>query len=267
MAYRPMPGGMARTPATSRPGPQYFAGMPSASGGGNPRGPSVVPQGTLPVAPNAQSIGTGQVSNLVNNYREYGLSGSVTTPMGETYSTPAASPGPGGANPPGTSPIDLNDLWNRSGMFGDGGAAPPVMPTPAHVTGPSEADRSASEAAIYGRAKDKVGLETRASMNALAGEMGSRGMSDSTFMANAAGGILQQGQMNLSDTDRTQAIEALKRKSDVEDRNYAGDVSQRGQDIGVAEANANRQAQALAARRAMFSELIRLRSASGGRLY
>lgn len=230
-----------------------------------PPAPRVAP---LNVAPNAYSIGQSQLSELMNANRQYGVGGSFTTPSGVNMEIPGTASGRSGASGSGASgdpafDVNLSDLWSRTGML-----EPPPTPTPlpGRVTGPSPADRQAAEAATYGRAKDKVGQETRASMNALANEMASRGLSDSSFMATGAANILQTGQQELADTNRSQAIDALKRAAEVEDRNYAGDVSQRGQDIGYnSQVDAARR-QVFDARNALLARLMAIRQA-GGRIY
>lgn len=186
-------------------------------------------------------------------YYEYGGGG----PAGKK-----AGAGAGAGGDDGSGDINLQELWSQTG----GLAGPPPLPQPARVAPPNPADRSAAEAAVYGRAKDKVGLETRASMNALGSEMGARNLSDSSFTGAAASGILQRGQMELGDTNRSQAIDALKRAGEVEDRNYAGDVGQRGQDVSYVNNVNDHNLRNDSARRALLDRLITIRR-SGGRIY
>lgn len=211
------------------------------------------------------------------------LSGVFTDPnTGATYRTNGGTgTGTGSGSGSGTgsgstpSPVNVGDLWQKTGFLDatSGAPLPPPPPMPGPVMPPPAADRSAAESAAYGRARDKVGLETRASLNALNDEMGGRGMLGSTFAATGAARVLSAGQHELGDTNRTQAIEALDRAGQVEDRNYSGALSQRsqdiglrGQDMGYATASADRTASAQAARRALLERLMTLQS-QGGTIY
>jgi hypothetical protein len=103
---------------------------------------------------------------------------------------------------------------------------------PARVTGPSPADSAAAEAAQFGRAKDRIGKLGRGSMTALNEEFSARGFGGSNMEASATQNLLSDLQGQEGEVIRDQAIQNLVRQRQVEDRNYAGDINQRGQDIG-----------------------------------
>lgn len=100
-------------------------------------------------------------------------------------------------------------------------------------TGATDAQERAAEDAAFARAKDKIGLASRSAMDSLSSEMSSRGISGSGVEAQRLGGVYESGLGEIGQTAREQAIEALKRKYQVSDRNVALASTTRGQNIGL----------------------------------
>ncbi|SRR6266542_1757286 len=171
--------------------------------------------------------------------------------------------GSGAGTGDGTGDVDVNGLWQRSNVI----QAPPPPPLPPRVNPISMADTTASQNAEFSKAKDRVGRVGRASMNALSGEMRARGISGSGIEASEIGNRVDQASGALGDVANNQAVDALKRRYQIDDTNYQGDISQRGQDIGAGESNASRAMQALQLRANLHQSLMSLASRNGGRVY
>lgn len=107
----------------------------------------------------------------------------------------------------------------------------PVAPPP-RIVGPTRADNAAAEAAAFGRAKDRIGKIGGGAVQSLQRMMSRRGLGGSGIEGKELGGLVEGMRGELGDVVRDQAIEGLKRDYAVEDRNYAGDLSQRGADMG-----------------------------------
>jgi len=103
---------------------------------------------------------------------------------------------------------------------------------PARVVGSTPADSAAAQAAEFGRAKDRIGKLGRGSMTALQEEFSARGLGGSNMEGASTQQLLSDLQGQEGEVVRDQAIQNLVRQRQVEDRNYAGDINQRGQDIG-----------------------------------
>lgn len=142
----------------------------------------------------------------------------------------------GGANGP-ESGIEMEDFdfdaaYNQAASKIPTGAHP--VKEFARVTGPSPADSAAAQAAEFGRAKDRIGKIGRGSMTALQESYSSRGFGGSRMEGADTASLLSDLQGQTGEVVRDQAIQNLVRQRQVEDRNYAGDINQRSQDIGYA---------------------------------
>lgn len=212
-------------------------------------GTAPVPKPASP-APSGASWGAGG-----SGYNGYG-----TAVPPQPAAAPIAPPAP---QPP--APIDLSGLWNKTAAF----APPPPMPNaapPPRVPSKTPADTSAATAAEYGRARDTIGLESRAALNALSDEMASRGLSGSSIEGKEVGRVVTGGQRELGDVNRDMAMRELERQSQIEDRDYQGDITQRGQDIGHANAQREAEMSSYNARRALLDRLLQIQL-EGGRFY
>lgn len=165
---------------------------------------------------------------------EWGPDGSVWTPMGDPPGAGGGSGGPGGSLP-GNSTFDYSERTIPKVPPPYRGAPPPGPPvTYPHVTGPSPESTRAAEDAFYGRAHGRIGQVARGSMDAVSDEFNARGLRGSRSEGAALQGVVGNAQNENADVLATQAVEGLHRAQAVNDRNYAGDLSQRGQDIGYA---------------------------------
>ncbi len=108
----------------------------------------------------------------------------------------------------------------------------PHATLPPRIEHPSRVDRSAAEAAAFGRAKDTVGQSTQGALKALRRQMSARGISGSGLESAGISDVVTRGEGELGDVARDQAIEGVRRDYAEADRNYAGDLSQRGEDVG-----------------------------------
>lgn len=111
--------------------------------------------------------------------------------------------------------------------------------TPGQVAAIQGPDQSAANSAAWAGAKDLVGQTARSSSSALAGLMAGRGISGSGVEGRGQVGIIQSGQQQLGDTARQQAINnaAIAEQNAV--TSYQGDITQRGQNLGQLQAQAN----------------------------
>jgi hypothetical protein len=105
--------------------------------------------------------------------------------------------------------------------------APPPVPLPEEVD-----DRPAMDAA-FARAKDLTGKTLASGMRTLQGELDTRGVGGGGYEASRSAEVLGGGVGALGDVAREQAIQTIKRKQAVSDRNLGAGIDQRGQDISL----------------------------------
>ena len=156
----------------------------------------------------------------------------------------------------------LLDRSNTSGSFGisdfttqqplDFTFTPPARsgmgaPSVRSVAPISAPDTSGAQAAMFARAKDKVGEETSGSLTALRSALAARGLLGGGGERRATANILTRGQAELGDTTREQTIQEANRASDFAKLGFEGslrqreqDIAQRGQDVAQNEAEAGR---------------------------
>lgn len=142
------------------------------------------------------------------------LTGLIGTPGAP--GAPGAPGGPGGGAPGAGGPVS-------------GGAGVP------HVDAP---DMTASNNAIFAQAKDKVGQQSRASLDSLAGELGSQGMLGGGAQVQATRDVVNNNAGELGQVTRDLATKNSSDVADFKKMGYQGDITQRGQDIQSQEANA-----------------------------
>jgi len=108
----------------------------------------------------------------------------------------------------------------------------PASPTVPGLGGPGGVNEEAARAAAFARAKDQAGATANASLQSLRDVMDARGLfGGSTIEAQQTGNILGGAKGSVDEFTREQLIQDLNRSSDVADRNYAGALTQRGQDM------------------------------------
>ena len=134
------------------------------------------------------------------------------------------------------SGLNLLGSSNASGGGGGGvGSLPPV----------AFPDTSAANAAVFGRAKDQAGQTARASLTALQNQMASRGILGSGIEGGNTARIIGEAAGGANEITREQAIQDAKAGNTRAAQEYQGRITQRGQDISAAQANAARQQQTL----------------------
>ena len=93
------------------------------------------------------------------------------------------------------------------------------------------ADEQAARAAAFARAKDQAGQTARASLDALRSVMGERGILGGGMEGAGIASIIGGAQGELGEQGRMQAMSDVERAGQIADRNYAGGLTRRGQDI------------------------------------
>jgi hypothetical protein len=99
-------------------------------------------------------------------------------------------------------------------------------------------DQSAATAAGYATAKDKVGQSGRASLDALRGELGASGMLGGGAEGQLTRDVITDASGQLGQVSRDQASKSADLAADFAKTNYAGGITQRGQDVSSQEAQA-----------------------------
>lgn len=226
---RPPLGGFKPAPAPAPTNTQQPA--PPVSG--------AAPGGQYPVAPGAAPTPPG-VAPTGTRYH--------TDPTGTmTPYTPYNSGDPNNPSFRAGSPTDLNDLamQNMMKMFGllkgfgtmggpqDPLPREPVPGVPGREVPSTMADRAAMESAQFGRAKDRIGQIGGSALRSLKDRSTAGGRSGSGLEAKDAREITSGTQSELGQVVRDQAIDALDRSDQIDDRNLSTGVAQRGQDLGT----------------------------------
>ena len=209
-----MPGGMTAGPRGGQP----QQGVSSPNGGQTPWW--------------SQS---GAGSNTNTNFTANAPSGYQYDPVQQKYVRTAASIG-----------SDFSAMM--AGMNGatgtpsdDFGSDKPVTPAPqaAQVSDMPVPDTTAANAAAFAQAKDSVGEQMRGALTGLSGAMAGRGLAGSGFEGAGQSQVIQQGQGQLGDVSRQQAVTNADLAQKTAEENQAADVTQRGQTIGENEAAQN----------------------------
>ncbi len=103
-------------------------------------------------------------------------------------------------------------------------------PTLARVPGGDSGDDEAA-ALAFGRAKDQAGLATRGLLKSVQHNAAVRGIGGSGIEGGASMEALSGGADRVANAGLQQAIAKAQRGHDVADRDYSGNIAQRGQDI------------------------------------
>lgn len=147
----------------------------------------------------------------------------------------------------GQSRDAINSLLTRFGFDGGqnqtatgaqsmpGGAGMGVMTSGAAgaAGGGAPSAEIAAEDAAFARAKDKVGQVNEAAQQGVSEDMAARGITGSGVQAAAMAQGAQAGAGRLADVAQQGALETLKRRYQVSDRDAALASTKRGQDIGL----------------------------------
>jgi hypothetical protein len=92
-------------------------------------------------------------------------------------------------------------------------------------------DETAARDAAFGRAKDNAGANALASLKALEAVMAGRGMRGSSAEASGVADVIMGGSGMVADQIRSQMVNDANRSAAIADRDYAGAVDMRGQDM------------------------------------
>lgn len=133
-------------------------------------------------------------------------------------------PGPGGSSIGGAAiPLRVGAGGGVSGPGAavDGAGAPPA--------GNAGQVRDLAR----GRAKENIGLSLQSALRGLQGALVDTGRGGGAFENAAIGDLFESGLSDLARVESGLMEDELDRAYDVEDRNFAGDITQRSQDIGV----------------------------------
>lgn len=99
-------------------------------------------------------------------------------------------------------------------------------------------DQSGKTNAIYATAKDQVGKSGRASVTALRDELGATGALGGGAEVQGTRDIIANAAGDLGQVSRDQAGKQADLSADFAKTNYAGGITQRGQDVSASEAQA-----------------------------
>ncbi len=172
----------------------------------------------------------GQAVNQYNTAANPALAGLLSSIGGGGGSLSGmmggGSSGGGGSMSGGGSSMGSN-AYGTSGVSGGGYVPTLQMP-----------DQSASSAASFAAAKDRVGKTSRASLDALRGELGASGMLGGGAEGQLTRDVIQSGAGELGQVSRDQAVKEADLAGDFAKTSYAGGITQRGQDVSAAEAQA-----------------------------
>ena len=152
-----------------------------------------------------------------------GIGGGGSASGGGMFGMGSASGSSGG----GSAASMGSNAYGTSGISGGGRLPTLQMP-----------DQSASSAASFATAKDRVGKTSRASLDALRGELGASGMLGGGAEGQLTRDVIQSGAGELGQVSRDQAVKETDLAGDFAKTNYAGGITQRGQDVSAAEAQA-----------------------------
>lgn len=146
----------------------------------------------------------------------------------------------------------LQSMTAQIGGFGGGGGGgssftmpPPPTPTtygggtpPARVGGPKVAAVAPANSEAFGRAKDASSRIHGQALEGLKDQMTARGISGSGVESRATGDLIADAARYQSDAELAQQIEAQRQAWEAAKGSHTGDITQRGQDIGAADAAA-----------------------------
>lgn len=125
-----------------------------------------------------------------------------------------------------------------SGVPGGGGSGVPGGGAGGYMPSLQLPDQSAGTAAAYATAKDQVGKSGRASLDSLRGELGASGMLGGGAEGQLTRDVITDASGQLGQVSRDQASKGADLSADFAKTNYAGGITQRGQDVQSQEAQA-----------------------------
>jgi hypothetical protein len=124
------------------------------------------------------------------------------------------------------------------GTSSGGGTAAPGVSGGGRLPALTLPDQSAGTDAAYATAKDKVGKSSRASLDALRSELGATGQLGGGAEGQLTRDVITSAAGNLGQVSRDQAMTGANLSADFAKTNFAGGITQRGQDVQSQEAQA-----------------------------
>lgn len=176
----------------------------------------------------------GQAVNDYTNAANPALAGLMSS-LGGMFSGGGASGA--GSQFGGGSPTS----GSGSGSFGNGaggGYGGSGMTTGSRLPNLTLPDQTAGTNAAFATAKDKVGKTARSGLDSLRGELGASGMLGGGAEGQLVRDVIQSGTGELGQVARDQAMKSADLSADFAKTNYAGGITQRGQDVSAQEAQA-----------------------------
>ena len=131
-----------------------------------------------------------------------------------------------------TARASTDEMLVRFGFIGDTGGTGGQGGGTTAPAGMAAGDVAAEDAA-FARAKDKIGAVNESAKRSLSESMASRGISGSGVEAQQLGNVEAAGAGQLADVAQQGALETLKRRYQVADRDAALASTKRGQDVGL----------------------------------
>jgi hypothetical protein len=187
-----------------------------------------------------------------------GPDGSLWAPMPSPMTT-AAGPRPTGQPPGGDLPdIDLERYLPKP---------VPREALPPRVTPGPEADRTGADNAHLAKAKSRIGQTLSGALKALSRNMQSRGISGSGLESAGASRLIRGAAGDVGGVVNDLTIDDLRRKDAVNDRNYAGDLTQRSGDMNFGVTQRGQDVNFNLARANMIPALLQLARRQGGVIY
>ena len=136
--------------------------------------------------------------------------------------------------------VDLRQQFNLGGANATGGGSGTASLPP--IAYP---DAQAGVDAAFARGKDKAAQNARASLTGLREAMAGRNMLGSGVEAAGSAEIVGRAGQGVNEIIREQSIQDAMLANQRANQEYQGRIQQRGQDINVAQSNAQQQSQAL----------------------
>ncbi len=159
-----------------------------------------------------------------------GLMSNLSTNLSGGRTSGGTSPGGGGGLTAGGGGAFTS---GAGGGYGGSG-----LQTGSQLPGLQLPDQSKGTAAAYATAKDQVGKSARAGLDSLRGELGASGMLGGGAEGQLTRDVVTDASGQLGQVARDQAMKSADLSADFAKTNYAGGITQRGQDVNMSEAQA-----------------------------
>lgn len=219
------PGGLAKPTPAQGPAPTGYTSSGQPYSGIQPG----APQETLtPTGPALRQVQPG--GNIVEWQPNQG--GAPARDAGPMPIDPGgvSATANGGGGAPGDSslsPFSISEITNLLDRF-----KPQQLPRE-YGAGPE--DERAAQSAAFGRAADRIGKLGQGKVRSLKNYYSQRGLLGSPLEARGVAQSKNATAGQLGDVINEQAIQQLQRTQNVNDRNLASNVQQRGQDLSQAD--------------------------------